>query len=236
MPPRPRDRSWRRGPLVGVDGCRAGWVAVVEDAAVEPGSTRVLVLPDVRGVLALGAAVVGIDIPLGLPASGPRACDVAARARLGPRRSSVFPAPVRAVLGAADHPDAVRRSNAASGKGLSIQAWNLVPKIEDADRRIGTGDDVFEVHPELSFATMAGAPLGTRKRDAAGRQERLDLLLVGFPDVAEHLAARPAGCAADDVLDAYAVLWTVRRIAAGTAEVLGDGALDETGRAMSITV
>ena len=236
MPLRPRTRSSRPGPLVGVDGCRGGWVAVLEDAAGERGSTRVLVLPDLGAVVALGAAVVGIDIPLGLPASGPRACDVAARARLGPRRSSVFPAPVRAVLGAADHRDAVRRSNIASGRGLSVQAWNLVPKIEDADRRVRPGDHVFEVHPELSFATMAGAPLGTRKRLAAGRQERLELLLVPFPDAAEQLEARPAGCAADDVLDAYAVLWTVRRIAAGTAEVLGDGALDETGRVMSITV
>ncbi len=235
MPPRPLVRSSPRGPLVGVDGCRAGWVVVVDGAAGGPGRTRVLVLPDVQAVLGLGAAVVGIDIPLGLPDSGPRACDVAARARLGPRRSSVFPAPVRAVLGAADHPDALRRSNGASGRGLSVQAWNLVPRIEDADRWIGPSDAVFEVHPELSFATMAGAPLGTRKRDAAGRQERLDLLLTGFPDVAGQLAARPAGCAADDVLDAYAVLWTVRRIAAGTAEVLGDGALDEAGRAMSIT-
>ena len=195
-----------------------------------------LVLPDVQGVLALGAAVVGIDIPLGLPTSGPRACDVAARARPGPRRSSVFPAPMRAVLDAADHRDAVRRSTAASGRGLSVQAWNLVPKIADADRRFGAGDPVLEVHPELSFATMAGAPLASRKRDAAGREERLALLLGPFPDVAERLAARPAGCAADDVLDAYAVLWTVRRIAAGTAEVLGDGARDEAGRLMSITV
>ena len=230
------ERSWRHGPLVGVDGCRGGWVAAVDDGVADPGRTRLLVLPDVQGVLALGAALVGIDIPLGLPASGPRACDVAARARLGPRGSSVFPAPVRAVLGASDHRDALQRSHAASGRGLSVQAWNLVPKIDDADRRIGPGDDVFEVHPELSFATMAGTPLGTKKRHVAGRRERVELLLAGFPDVAEQLAARPAGCAADDVLDAYAVLWTVRRIAAGTAEVLGDGALDETGRTMSITV
>lgn len=220
-------------PLVGLDGCRTGWVAAIDGGG---GETALLVLPDVAAVLALRASIVGIDIPLGLPEDGPRACDVAARARLGPRRSSVFPAPVRSVLGARDHREAVARSVAASGRGLSIQAWNLVPKIADADRNLAPGDPVVEVHPELSFATLAGAPLRTAKRHPAGREDRLALLVRPFPDVAGRLATRPGGCAADDVLDAYAVLWTVRRIAAGTSEVLGDGATDETGRTMSITV
>jgi predicted RNase H-like nuclease len=35
-------------------------------------------------------AAVAVDIPIGLPATGPRSCDVEARQRLGPRRSSVF--------------------------------------------------------------------------------------------------------------------------------------------------
>ena len=34
--------------------------------------------------------MVVIDIPIGLPESGRRACDLEARAMLGPRRSSVF--------------------------------------------------------------------------------------------------------------------------------------------------
>lgn len=233
MPSPPPDVVAQGPSLVGVDGCRAGWVAALERAG---GETALLVLPDVGAVLALGAAVVGIDIPLGLPAAGPRACDLAARARLGPRRSSVFPAPVRSVLGAADHREAVARSVAASGRGLSIQAWNLVPKITDADGHLGPGDPVVEVHPELSFATMAGAPLRTSKRHPSGRSERLGLLARWFPDVRARLAARPRGCADDDVLDAYAVLWTVRRVAAGTAEVLGDGGTDDAGRTMSITV
>lgn len=221
------------GPLVGVDGCRGGWVAAVDGGA---GTTSLVVVADIQAVLALGGAVVGIDIPLGLPMVGPRACDVAARARLGVRRSSVFPAPLRVVLGAGDHREAVARSVAASGKGLSVQAWNLVPKIVDADRHVAPGAPVVEVHPELSFATMAGAPLRTRKREPAGRAERCALLSAPFPDVAERLADRPRGCAPDDVLDAYAVLWTVRRIGGGTAEVLGDGEVDGTGRRMAITV
>ena len=218
--------------IVGVDGCRGGWLVAVDHG---DGTTEVSVRATFGDVLALGAAVVAVDIPIGLPAVGPRTCDVAARRRLGRRGSSVFPAPVRAVLGAADHAEAVARSRAASGRGISVQAWNLVPKIVEVDERVAPGDAVAEVHPELSFATLAGGPLASRKREAAGRAERLALLRDAFPDVAERLAARPPGCAADDVLDAYATLWTARRITAGDAESLGGGERDERGLLMSIT-
>lgn len=218
--------------IVGVDGCRAGWVVALD---LVGGRTELRVVADFGEVLALGASLVAIDIPIGLSAVGPRACDVAARARLGPRRSSVFPAPVRSVLGAVDHADAVARSRAACGRGLSIQAWNLVPKVAEVDGLLTPGDPVVEAHPELSLATLAGHPLATRKKDAAGRAQRLALLSGPFSDIADRLAAKPAGCAADDVLDAYAVLWTARRIAAGTAETLGDGQCDERGLPMAIT-
>jgi len=218
--------------LAGADGCRAGWVVIVD---LGDEHTDALVLATFDDVLALGADVVGIDIPIGLPTVGPRTCDVAARARLGSRRSSVFPAPVRAVLGATDHADAVARSRAACGRGISIQAWNLVAKIAEVDSSVVPGDPVFEVHPELSFTTLAGAPLATRKKGREGRTERLTLLASQFPDVTDHLATKPPGCAPDDVLDAYAVLWTVRRIAACTAEVHGDGATDDRGLPMAIT-
>lgn len=218
--------------LVGVDGCRGGWVAAMDRGG---GRTEVIVRRSFADVLDLGALVVGIDMPIGLASDRPRACDIQARARLGPRRSSVFPAPVRSVLGARNHADAVVRSRASCGRGLSIQAWNLVPKVAEVDALVEPGDPVVEVHPELSFALLAGAPLRTRKKDPAGRHERLGLLTGPFPDVADHLASRPPGCAADDVLDAHAVLWTVRRIAAGTAISLGDGDRDERGHVMAIT-
>lgn len=164
--------------LAGADGCRAGWVVIVD---LGDEHTDALVLATFDDVLALGADVVGIDIPIGLPTVGPRTCDVAARARLGSRRSSVFPAPVRAVLGATDHADAVARSRAACGRGVSIQAWNLVAKIAEVDSLVVPGDPVFEVHPELSFATLAGAPLATRKKGREGRAERLALLAASSP-------------------------------------------------------
>lgn len=218
--------------LVGVDGCRGGWVAVLDRG---DGATEVVVVRSFADVVALGADLVGVDMPIGLTDVGPRACDVEARARLGPRRASVFPAPARAVLHATDHADAVRRSQAATGRGISVQAWNLVPKVAEVDAVVNAGDPVIEVHPELSFAMLSGAPLSRPKRHPEGRSSRLALLTADFPDVAHRLAGKPPGCAADDVLDAYAVLWSTRRAHDHLAVTLGDGTRDERGRSLAIT-
>src|SRR5262245_9293744 len=111
--------------VVGVDGCRGGWIA----AALEPerGRWTALVLPDFAALLAAfpDAAAIAVDIPIGLPADGPRACDRLARARLGPRRSSVFPAPSRALLAltvGCDYPSANRRCRDLLDHGIGAQA------------------------------------------------------------------------------------------------------------------
>ena len=200
-------------PLAGVDGCRAGWIAVHEGhAEVHRDFAAVLAtLPD--------DAVVAVDIPIGLVdvhVPGGREVDRAARTELGPKRSSVFSAPPRCALAARTLPDARRR-----GARLTLQTLNLLPRIEDVDRVMTPElqSRVFEVHPELSFAAMAGGPPVLRpKRSAAGTKERRALLEragVLVPD-------RPAGAAVDDLLDACALAWSARRIADGTAFHLPD--------------
>ena len=93
--------------VAGVDACRRGWVAVslaaVSLAADGPAVT-VRVGPSLGALLApdldpAGTTIVGIDMPLGLLEAGWREADRAARGLLGPRRSSVFAIPPRAVLG-----------------------------------------------------------------------------------------------------------------------------------------
>ena len=200
-------------PLAGVDGCRAGWIAVHEGhAEVHRDFAAVLAtLPD--------DAVIAVDIPIGLVdehVPGGREVDRAARTELGPKRSSVFSAPPRCALAARTLPDARRR-----GARLTLQTLNLLPRIEDVDRVMTPElqSRVFEVHPELSFAAMAGGPPVLRpKRSAAGTKERRALLEragVLVPD-------RPAGAAVDDLLDACALAWSARRIADGTAFHLPD--------------
>lgn len=227
------------GPKVaGVDGCRAGWVVVVVPRQGD-GPSDVHVVPDLAGLVeAVESAhldAVAIDIPIGLPARGPRAADVLARARLGPRRNSVFPAPARAVLGACDYLDACARSRAACGKALSKQLFNILPKIAETDATMTPGlqERMVEMCPELSFAVLAGAPMAHAKSTPAGLRERLETLARVFADVSGHADRPPPGARADDVLDAYAGAWTARRYAAGSCLRLGDE-LDDTGLRMEV--
>ncbi|HJX42079.1 MAG TPA: DUF429 domain-containing protein, partial [Geodermatophilus sp.] len=161
--------------VLGVDGWRGRWVGALLD-----GRTVGLVdLPDARAVLAVpGVEVVAVDMPIGLADDGPRACDVAARARLGRAGSSVFPAPVRAVLGTDDYAEARRISVAATGgTSLSAQAFQLVRSIRSLDEALGDppAGHVVEVHPELAFRALDPAvtdPKGT----ARGLAQRLAAL------------------------------------------------------------
>ena len=217
--------------MAGVDGCRTGWVVAVGPATgVEPVDVRVV--RSFADVLALDVDVIGVDIPIGLPASGVRACDVAARRLLGPRRSSVFPAPARAVLGAATWEEANARSRAVDGRGLARQTFGLLAKIAEVDRLVtpAAQQRVVEVHPEVAFATMAGGPMASPKRTAEGGAARRALVTERFGEV----PARLPGAAPDDVLDACAVLWVAGRFHRRVHEVLGDGAVDARGLRMEI--
>ena len=164
------------------------------------------------------AAVVGIDMPLGLLESGWREADRAARGLLGPRRSSVFAIPPRAVWTQASYQAASRLCRELTGQGFSIQAWGLRAKLLEAGRyRDSCLHPLYEVHPELAFSAMAGAPLAHSKHTVAGRDLRRELLSrVGIA-----LPADPARLApVTDVMDAAAVAWSAWRIAAGRAVVL----------------
>lgn len=233
--------------MAGLDGCRAGWVVVrmpadAPDGAVPAGPpVDVSVAPTLAGVVAELSAgtlvVAAADVPMGLATQGLRVCDVAARRLLGPRRSSVFPAPARAVLAATDYAEACRISRDVRGKAVSVQLFNIIAKIREADRVVSPTlqDRLFEMHPELSFTMLAGAPMRASKRTPAGRAERVAALQRAFGglDVSRWLEPPPPGAGRDDVLDAFAGAWTARRYAAGAHMRLG-GDLDERGLRMEI--
>jgi predicted RNase H-like nuclease len=72
---------------------------------------------------------------------------------------------------------------------------------------------LYEVHPELAFAALAGAPIPESKHTSAGLAIRRELLT----QAGLALPARVPGAAENDLLDAAAVAWSARRIAVGQA-------------------
>jgi predicted RNase H-like nuclease len=213
--------------VTGLDACRRGWVAVILDGAERAGVAARLQVGAVRVHQTLAnaldgteARVVGIDMPLGLLESGWREADRAARGLLGPRRSSVFAIPPRAVWEQASYQAASQRCRELTGQGLSIQAWGLRARSHP----------LYEVHPELAFCAMAGAPLEHSKHTPQGRELRRELLSrAGIA-----LPATPRA-PVTDTLDAAAVAWSAWRIAAGRAVVIpARPQRDELGRPIAI--
>jgi predicted RNase H-like nuclease len=230
--------------LVGVDGCRGGWIAVID----ETGRLNSRIFADWLQLVAelQLATLIGVDIPIGLPEKGSRTCDVEARRRLGrPRGSSVFPAPVRGVLkDGSSYREASDLHREIDGRGLSQQTYQLLPKILQVDNYLRADLDrqrrVIEINPEVSFAMWnRGRPMVYRKSKPAGRLERERLINATWPGERERLweAVRREDCARDDLNDAFAALWTVRRIVAGQAETLPSVAeFDDISLRMEIAV
>jgi predicted RNase H-like nuclease len=202
--------------VLGVDACKAGWVGVVlnrEEVAAYFATTigELVSLADAGGRL----VVVGIDIPIGLPDAGRRQADLLARKAVGPRWSSVFMTPVRAALQANDHVTAVAANRQLAGEGISRQAFSLKERIFEVDAwaRLQTCR-VVEIHPEVSFARMAGGPIADGKLTWAGVQRRRELLARAGIRLAGDLGTAGRMARVDDVLDAAAAAWSARRVAA----------------------
>lgn len=230
--------------IAGVDGCRAGWFVVRSDQALERFDYFVAGTIDDAALELRDCSVVGIDIPIGLPDSGTRTCDRLARRQLAPlRAASVFSAPIREILPLSDFREACDVSERTSGRRISIQAFNILPKIREVDallrsRRAGERR-FFEVHPELAFARLNDLrPIADPKRSRTGYESRRRLLGSSIPAsvLDDALGAFPRSqVARDDVLDACAVLLSARRIAAGNARRLpAEPDIDSAGIDMAI--
>lgn len=231
--------------LVGIDGCRGGWVVATADGSLE--SVAFAVVKELDGIfheVAAGGMVVAIDNPIGLPEAGDRACDRAARRRLGfPRGSSVFPAPCRAAAAAADYSSACLLNARACGRKLSRQTYNILPKILAVDRLITPAlqSNIRECHPELVFAVLAGngRGLANAKKTPAGEAERLARLGRVLPRLdltAIRASLGTAGVTRDDIVDAAACLVTALRIAAGVAIVLPESDIPTDDRALRMEI
>ena len=238
------------GLVAGVDGAKGGWVMAVTDvAAGSPVDFSVwFTLAELWAeARSRGMLVVAVDMPVGLPGAELRTADSAARERLGARRSSLFWTPPLCTLDAGDHAEANRRSKDHTRRGLSTQAFALMPKIAELRAALSPANfapaarpRAAEVHPETSFVALSGKPMSTSKRTRAGLAERAAVLAGEFANITEAALLtplpEPPSPALDDLLDAAAAAWTARRLVTGEAECLGEGEEDETGYPMHIWV
>jgi predicted RNase H-like nuclease len=125
------------------------------------------------------------------------------------------------------------------GVGLSKQAHAIMPKIAQIDRLISPERQVRvrEVHPEVSFCILNGAPLEHAKKNLEGRQERLAILRrygISFDMSAERQRLGASRVAIDDLVDAAVAVITASRVIDGSVRVLGDGSVDDRGLRMEI--
>ena len=248
--------------LAGVDGCAAGWMA----AFIQPAENelRVRVVPRFADVVFAPEkpTVVAVDMPIGLPertGPGGRAAENAVRLLLKRRRPSVFSIPSRAavyselgplegqaeILAAHQRACAVARQTSDPPRGVTIQAFNIFPKIREVDEVLRSDTliaaRVFETHPEVAFWRLnneqeMSEPKKRRSRlHEPGLAERRKVLIAnGFTREAVNKKP-PAGVAIDDLLDALACAAIARRIHLGQAKPFPDPpGSDKFGLAMAI--
>lgn len=175
--------------VVGVDGCRAGWITVQIRSG---GAWKINVYPDAATLWkeSTVARLILIDIPIGLPDRTMiiRLCDIEARHVLGwPRACSIFSPPSRAALDASlSYAKACRRNKKEVGRKLSRQAYSIREKIKQVDDLLQNDPDarrkLREVHPEICFwAFNCRRAMKHNKKTDRGFQERLRVLNSVFP-------------------------------------------------------
>lgn len=154
-----------------------------------------------------------IDMPIGLSGKGvERTVEQAARKQLGRKASSVFTPPCREAVYASDYRSACDLQEQHNGKRISIQAWNIVPRIRALDGLLRAHpawqQRLYESHPELNFCLLNGGnPLMESKKTASGRLQRIACLQSCMPDAAARFESglrqfRSPGVQPDDLIDA----------------------------------
>jgi predicted RNase H-like nuclease len=209
-------------PVIGVDGCPAGWIAVVWGSSLSHRLCR-----NFAEVLAIEGEIIAVDMPIGFlteDVAGGRLAERSLRKFLRIKHSSVFPVPARATVEAGpltrEMASEINRRNSNPQKSIGAHTFGIMRKMHEIDRLM-TSDlqtRVFETHPEACFAIMNdNVPIYASKKKAEGRKRREAALnAAGFP---RHFLPPTAylrrEVGADDLLDACACAWAARRILEG---------------------
>jgi predicted RNase H-like nuclease len=197
----------------GIDGCRAGWILTTFD---EKPSYHIL-RTDQELIEALDSYDrIFIDMPIGLEDDVyTRECDRLLREKLGSEySSSVFSPPIRPALHAPSYVEANMESFEYTEKKLTVQAWNITPKIRTLDALLiekpALREKVLESHPELLFMKLNGGMIYQKKNTKKGLRHRLDLVSRHKPIAADFFRDikeeyRRNEVEEDDIVDSMAL-------------------------------
>lgn len=158
-----------------------------------------------------------VDIPIGLgSADVPRYLDQVARHYLpASLRSSVFETPCRPAVYAADYTESRQINKDFTGKSVSVQAWNICPRIKEVDtilrNSVSMRTAFYEAHPEICFQQLKGTPLLYKKKTREGHSERMEILSNSIEDINEIIESflklhKRSEVQPDDALDACCLL------------------------------
>lgn len=197
----------------GIDGCKAGWILITFD---EDPAYKILRTDKELKQELIEADLTFIDMPIGLEDEDyTRKCDELLRKKLGAEyASSVFSPPIRPALHAPSYVEASMQSYEYTEKKLTIQAWNITPKIRVLDALLTEDSElrkkVLESHPELLFMNLNGGMIYQKKNTKKGLRHRLDLIKEQEPIAADFFREikeeyRRNEVDEDDIVDAMAL-------------------------------
>jgi predicted RNase H-like nuclease len=231
---------------VGIDGCRAGWIAI---GITDEGEMTHEIIRDEETLEAViqKAQKVFIDIPVGLNSEEyTRACDQELRDTLGSDySSSIFDPPIRPALHAPTYAEACMQSYSYTEKKVTLQAWNIVPKIRMVDQILQDQEEIrekiYESHPEFLFMRLNGGnTLQQKKKTKKGLRHRLSLIENQHDDAKDVFRQlkedyRRNEVAEDDIVDAMVLSHFAWRSRNEEVQTLPDEPpVDETGITMAI--
>lgn len=230
---------------IGLDGCPSGWLGI--ELTDDKAAYHVIETTDELKEIFDEFDKIFIDIPIGLESENyVRTCDELLRQELGSDyASSVFNPPIRPALHAPTYAEASMQSYSITEKKVSLQAWNITPKIREVDTLLqedkSLAEKVFESHPELLFKKMnGGETIFQNKKTKKGLRHRLSLITDRhdeaknmFREIKEEYRRNEVGEA--DIVDAMVLAWFAAKSANEEIKSIPEEPpTDETGLPMAI--
>lgn len=227
----------------GIDGCKAGWIMMT--LGEEP---RYEILRSDEELLNTFNEFdrIFIDMPIGLEEEEyNRECDMLLRKKLGKEYApSVFSPPIRSALHAPSYVEANMQSFEITEKKLTVQSWNITPKIRVLDRFLTESPElqekVLESHPELLFMNLNGGMIYQKKNTKKGLRHRLDLVKEFEPVAADFFREikeeyRRNEVEEDDIVDALVLALSAKQsVEKGIKTIPDNPPKDSQGLKMAI--